>query len=139
MRRRPAARRSRRLGFQRSLSLNHQKPWAGLLVFALLACAALLASPAPAVEPKSGGLDGVYATLMSKRFVDLTHSFGPDTPHWKGFGDMKKRTLYTIDKDGFQVDEICHVGQWGTHVDPPAHPKPRNGTGFPARAIAILR
>jgi kynurenine formamidase len=34
---------------------------------------------------------------------------------------MKERTLYTIDKDGFQVDEICHVGQWGTHVDPPAH------------------
>src|ERR1700677_753363 len=115
MRSRPAAQRSRRLGFQRSRSLNHQKPWAGLVVLALLV------SSARAGEPKSGGLDGVYAALMSKRFVDLTHSFGPDSPHWKGFGEMKKRTLYTIDKDGFQVDEICHVGQWGTHVDPPAH------------------
>ena len=62
-----------------------------------------------------------YATLASRRFVDLTHSFGPDTPHWKGFGEMKVRTLYTITKDGFHVDEFCHVGQWGTHVDPPAH------------------
>ena len=63
----------------------------------------------------------VYATLATRRFVDLTHSFGPDTPHWKGFSDMKVRTLYTIAKDGFHVDEFCHVGQWGTHVDPPAH------------------
>src|SRR2546430_12180565 len=28
------------------------------------------------------------------------------------------RSLYTIAKDGFHVDEFCHVGQWGTHVDP---------------------
>jgi len=62
-----------------------------------------------------------YATLSGKRFVDLTHAFGTDTPHWKGFGEMKVRTLYTISKDGFHVEEFCHVGQWGTHVDPPAH------------------
>jgi kynurenine formamidase len=66
-------------------------------------------------------LMGVYATLSGKRFIDLTHTFGVDTPHWKGFGKMKVRTLYTIKKDGFHVDEFCHVGQWGTHVDPPAH------------------
>ena len=63
----------------------------------------------------------IYTTLSSKRFVDLTHTFGADTPHWKGFGEMKVRTLYTIKKDGFHVEEFCHVGQWGTHVDPPAH------------------
>ena len=63
----------------------------------------------------------IYTTLSSKRFVDLTHTFGVDTPHWKGFGEMKVRTLYTIKKDGFHVEEFCHVGQWGTHVDPPAH------------------
>jgi len=73
------------------------------------------------VAHRSGDLMGVYATLEGKRFVDLTHAFGPDTPHWKGFGEMKVRTLYTIPKDGFHVDEFCHVGQWGTHVDPPAH------------------
>jgi kynurenine formamidase len=74
----------------------------------------------PAARPESE-LMSLYATLAARRFVDLTHSFGPDTPHWKGFGEMKVRTLYTIAKDGFHVDEFCHVGQWGTHVDPPAH------------------
>ena len=88
--------------------------WAGLTL-------ALAANLASADTAGASGLNDVYATLMSRRFVDLTHAFGPDTPHWKGFGEMKKRTLYTIDKDGFQVDELCHVGQWGTHVDPPAH------------------
>jgi kynurenine formamidase len=66
-------------------------------------------------------LMGIYTTLASKRFIDLTHTFGVSTPHWKGFGEMKVRTLYTIEKDGFHVEEFCHVGQWGTHVDPPAH------------------
>jgi kynurenine formamidase len=66
-------------------------------------------------------LSAVYTTLASKRFVDLTHTFDVDTPHWKGLSPMKVRTLYTIKKDGFRIDEFCHPGQWGTHVDPPAH------------------
>ncbi len=66
-------------------------------------------------------LMSIYKALESKQFIDLTHSFGVTTPHWKGFGEMKRRTLYTIGKDGFHVEEFCHVGQWGTHVDPPAH------------------
>jgi kynurenine formamidase len=71
-------------------------------------------------EPQSDVLNA-YTTLTSKRFVDLTHTFGVETPHWKGFDEMKIRTLYTVKKDGFHVEEYCHVGQWGTHVDPPAH------------------
>jgi kynurenine formamidase len=59
--------------------------------------------------------------LSRARYVDLTHAFGPDTPHWKGFGSMTVRHLYTIPKAGFQVDQYCHVGQWGTHVDAPSH------------------
>ncbi len=82
--------------------------------------AAHTARHGPAPRPKAD-LTSVYAQLAIRRFVDLTHSFGPDTPHWKGFGEMKVRTLYTIAKDGFHVDEFCHVGQWGTHVDPPSH------------------
>src|SRR5467141_5012694 len=104
---------------------------AGALLAVRPACgadaAAQAAAPAahsarhgPTARPKSD-LMSLYATLARKRFVDLTHSFGPDTPHWKGFGEMRVRTLYTIVKDGFHVDELCHVGQWGTHVDPPAH------------------
>ena len=32
-----------------------------------------------------------------------------------------RRTLYTIAKNGFRAEECTHVGQWGTHVGPPAH------------------
>ena len=66
-------------------------------------------------------LNDVYATLAAKRFVDLTHTFGPTTPHWKGFGEEEVKTLYSIKKDGFKVQQFTHVGQWGTHIDPPAH------------------
>lgn len=68
-----------------------------------------------------------YATIASKPFVDLTHSFSPDIPHWKGFDKETIRTLYWYDAkagtrgSGFFVQEFRHVGQWGTHVDPPAH------------------
>jgi kynurenine formamidase len=92
---------------------------AAVVLAAALGIAAAPASRAQAPGPQD--LMSIYTALSGKRFVDLTHSFGVDTPHWKGFGDMKRRTLYTIKKDGFHVEEFCHVGQWGTHVDPPAH------------------
>src|ERR1700749_2110255 len=88
----------------------------GALSAVVVVCDGRAADP-----PRQPTLNEIYATLATKRFVDLTHTFGPTTPHWKGFGEMKLRTLYTIDKAGFQVDEFCHVGQWGRHVDPPAH------------------
>lgn len=85
------------------------------------AIAAVYTIGAAAGPASTGSLNDVYATLAAKRFVDLTHSFGPSTPHWKGFGDEKVTTLYTIKKDGFKVQQFTHVGQWGTHIDPPAH------------------
>src|SRR3569833_1072452 len=87
----------------------------------LMGAAALAFSMASADTARQPTLGEIYNVLATKRFVDLTHAFGPGTPHWKGFGEMKVRTLYTIDKAGFKVDEFCHVGQWGTHIDPPAH------------------
>jgi kynurenine formamidase len=80
---------------------------------ALSAAAASLAA-----EPT---LAQAYTTIANKQFVDLTHEFAPGIPHWKGFSDEKITTVYTIQKDGFKAQEFCHVGQWGTHVDPPAH------------------
>src|SRR4029077_9403455 len=65
--------------------------------YAALCYAACAASAADAPR----GLSDVYATLSGKRFVDLTHTFGPTTPHWKGFGEEKVVELYTIKKDGF--------------------------------------
>jgi hypothetical protein len=70
-----------------------------------------------------------YRVIASKQYVDLTHSFGPDTPVWSGFGqakmtaavDPKTHEPYTIAKDGFRATFYEMVGQYGTHVDPPAH------------------
>ncbi len=80
----------------------------------------LLTNPALAAEPATP-LERAYETLHASRFVDLTHAFAPGIPHWKGFGDERAKTLFTYDKSGFWVQEFSHVGQWGTHVDPPAH------------------
>jgi kynurenine formamidase len=65
--------------------------------------------------------------LVSKRYVDLSHEFAPGIPHWPGFPDATRKTIYWYDKRpdtmgvGFFSELFTHVGQWGTHVDPPAH------------------
>lgn len=98
----------------------------GLLAGVLAAvCAAPIAAHAQAQGQAhtlaAPTLAEIYATLQTKRFVDLTHAFAPGIPHWKGFKDERIRTLDTIAKDGFWAQEFTHPGQWGTHVDPPAH------------------
>jgi kynurenine formamidase len=65
--------------------------------------------------------------LASKKFVDLTHDFAPGIPRWSGFPDEQRKTIYWYEKqpdmmgDEFFAEIFTHVGQWGTHVDPPAH------------------
>ena len=69
----------------------------------------------------------VYELLKAKRWVDLTHSFAPGIPHWPGFPNEERETLYYYDEgvgkigSGIYIHRYSHVGQWGTHVDPPAH------------------
>lgn len=70
-----------------------------------------------------------YAIIAHKKRVDLTHAFGPDTPVWRGFGqaamgaaaDPDTHQPYTIATHGFRTTFYAMVGQYGTHVDPPAH------------------
>jgi kynurenine formamidase len=83
-----------------------------VLSFTMLAAQA--AHPAPSLAE-------AYAALKAQRFVDLTHAFAPGIPHWKGNPNESVKTLYTYAKDGFRIDEYTHVGQWGTHIDAPAH------------------
>jgi kynurenine formamidase len=98
-----------------------------LLRIVLLAAAAVSgAVPAQAAQTQSV-LDA-YRTLASHRFVDLTHTFAPGIPHWPGFPNETVRTLYTYKKDGFWAQQFTHVGQWGTHVDAPAHFAPGGAT-----------
>lgn len=69
----------------------------------------------------------IQEILTSKKLVDLTHAFAPGIPHWQGFPDEKRETIYSYEKgagsmgSGFFAEIYTHVGQWGTHVDPPAH------------------
>jgi kynurenine formamidase len=113
-----------------------------MLLAALFSLALAKAAPFIALaQGKSQGtargqsLAEAYRIIASKQFVDLTQSFGPLTPVWKGFGgatfsaasDPATGHPYTIEKDGFRVFFYSMVGQYGTHVDPPAHFDP-NGT-----------
>lgn len=86
-----------------------------------IALLSLSTIPAHGAGIDAAGLEQAYRSLQAATFVDLTHAFGPDTPHWKGFQPETVTTLYTIAKDGFHAEQFCHPGQWGTHVDPPAH------------------
>jgi kynurenine formamidase len=94
-------------------------------VLAAAALAAWLSAPAQA----SSELQRAYRVIKSKQFVDLTHSFDSTTPVWSGFGqakmapaaDPKTHRPYTIKDDGFRATYYEMVGQYGTHVDPPAH------------------
>ena len=90
---------------------------------------ALVALPAHAESGSASDLARAYRIIAGKQFVDLTQSFGPDTPVWSGFGqakmtpmaDPKTHEPYTIAKDGFRATYYEMVGQYGTHVDSPAH------------------
>ncbi len=77
-----------------------------------------------------------FALIRVRPKVDLTHSFGAATPVRPGFGQAKvtpavdPHTLepYTIARDGFRATYFAMVGQYGTHVDPPAHVAPDGRT-----------
>ncbi|WGT40344.1 cyclase family protein [Lysinibacillus sp. 1 U-2021] len=58
--------------------------------------------------------------LKSKQWVDLTHTFGPNSPHFFMFEDAKFETLFSH-KDGFFAQQFTFPGQYGTHIDPPIH------------------
>jgi kynurenine formamidase len=93
---------------------------------ALVIGLSLAATPSSAAEPT---LADALKVIQGKQFVDLTHNFSPTTPVWSGFGqatmsaacDPKTHRPFTIEQDGFRTIFYSLVGQYGTHVDPPAH------------------
>ncbi len=97
--------------------------WSRLLVILLFVPCAL----ADARKAEEITLLEMQRALVAKRLVDLTHAFAPGIPHWPGFPDEKRELIYWFDKGrgsmgaGFFAETFTHVGQWGTHVDPPAH------------------
>jgi kynurenine formamidase len=101
-----------------------EAPMRTVIVF-LVGSALMFVTAPPSSETPSLAL--AYEIIKSKAFVDLTHAFGPGIPHWPGFPDEMRETLYWYDEGvgsagaGFFAQKYTIVGQWGTHVDPPAH------------------
>jgi len=97
--------------------------------FLRLAVAGALFAFTPLAAHAQSDLARAYKVIAGKKFVDLTHSFSPESPVWSGFGqakfspagDPKTKKAYTLKDDGFRTTFYEMVGQYGTHVDPPAH------------------
>jgi kynurenine formamidase len=95
------------------------------IILLIVAAFAALSTPASAAND----LQRAYGIIAKKTFVDLTHSFDATTPVWSGFdqarmmpaADPQTRKPYTIKDSGFRATFYEMVGQYGTHVDPPAH------------------
>lgn len=99
-----------------------RKLFAPLLCISLCLISVLIfRKGAASADPAPQRLWKMYGEMTKSKWVDLTHSFDETIPHWKGFEPMTSKVLYDHEKDGFKVQEFCHVGQWGTHVDPPVH------------------
>lgn len=58
--------------------------------------------------------------LKAKEWVDLTHTFGPDSPHFSAFQPAEVKTLFDHD-DGFFAQQFSFPTQYGTHIDAPIH------------------
>lgn len=58
--------------------------------------------------------------LKEKEWVDLTHAFGPDSPHFSAFDAAEFKTLFDH-SDGFFAQQFTFPGQYGTHIDAPIH------------------
>jgi len=102
---------------------NIRKPASLILLMAWI----ILTSASHCMASDGLSLEDAWRIIKEKKFVDLTHAFSPGIPHWKGFPDAKQETLYWYEPgigklgSGFYAQSFTHVGQWGTHVDPPAH------------------
>lgn len=109
-------------------------PFRPLLAVTVLICGSAMAETTS--RPSGLSLADAFAVIASKPKVDLTHAFSPTTPVWSGFGQARMtpavdpRTLeaYTIARNGFRATYYAMVGQYGTHVDPPAHFSPTGKT-----------
>ena len=104
--------------------MNAKQWWA---FASLVIVAPAYADGASTARPPS--LADAFKLIRSRAKVDLTNTFGASTPVWSGFGqakmtpavDPESLEAYTIARDGFRATYFAMVGQYGTHVDPPAH------------------
>ncbi len=103
-----------------------------IALFLLLSVSAGLDAPYSSIKDNSTlekpSLWQVIDILNSKDYVDLTHSFRPGIPHWDGFPNETVEMIFNYSTSGFLAQKFSIVGQWGTHVDAPAHFHPARRT-----------
>ncbi len=68
-----------------------------------------------------GDIIKVLETLKENKWIDLTHNVNSSIPKFGAFPNLNIETLYTIEKDGFFVNRVSFVTQYGTHIDAPIH------------------
>lgn len=89
---------------------------------------------ARSASPPDPSLWGVYQnSLVTAKYVDLTHTINPAIPVWAGFGaatftptiNPQTGNPYTYAADGFEATHYdLPTDQLGTQLDPPAHWNP---------------
>jgi kynurenine formamidase len=52
---------------------------------------------------------------------DLTHTFSPSLPVYPAYRPVQIRQRFSIDKDGFNANEVSFDEHTGTHMDAPVH------------------
>lgn len=101
--------------------------WITGVILTCICMSIWISSPLVTAAFKTDNLTPIWDKIQDCRFVDLTHTFKPGIPHWKGAPDETVETLYSYDPgngtlgSGFYMQYFSIPGQWGTHVDPPAH------------------
>ncbi len=74
---------------------------------------------------KYSSLHGSFWSLLSELqkgiFVDLTHTFDQDSPHFETTSPLQVEDVSSYEQDGIWIQRFHFEGQWGTHVDAPAH------------------
>lgn len=66
--------------------------------------------------------------LKSLSWVDLTHDFDENSPRWEGFKPLKKEIILDFNNCPVKAFQYTFPGQYGTHIDAPAHADPNGLT-----------
>ena len=65
-------------------------------------------------------LTQAFKTLKQAKWVNLSHQIDANSPHFPALPALEQKDLFTL-SDGFHVQQLSVVTQYGTHIDPPCH------------------
>ena len=65
-------------------------------------------------------LTQAFKTLKQAKWVNLSHQIDANSPHFPALPALEQKDLFTL-KDGFHVQQLSVVTQYGTHIDAPIH------------------